>query len=340
MTRTRRTSLKHVPTDFERKEEERKKREVRMIHRRLCKSIQFRSTKDINKMLATGRLGDKPVKFFIVSAHGNISREKVFRMPPNMAAFDLGENEYRGRLVCECLEQPLLDTIIGRKGTHIGSFFNAMLGGKYTPDPTSPLIPQIGYRTPGELAFDIHLDMDETVEDNFDNALGCWDITDAISTFNPMDFNRWYKGVFMAPNKSRHIENPRTPSYKREIKIRNRIKREEGIYLSEVIRILERKYPTSVCFIILSCCMGIGSPERLGTEYPEQPSAYTHYALKGRALGEPVVNLDCSMTCRDLDDDLIEYGNNPSLSMVLRSRSTTDCTIPADELESSPYSPI
>ena len=340
MTRVRRTSLKHVPTEFERKEEERKKRELRMIQRRLCKSIQFRSTKDIHKMLVTGTLGSMPAKFFIVSAHGSISRDKVFRMPPRMAAFDLGENEYRGRLTCECLEQRLLDTIIGRKGTHIGSFFNAMLGGEYTPDPTSPLIPQIGYRTPGELAFDISLGMDETDEDNFDNALGCWDITNAISTFNPMDFTRWYKGVFMAPNKSRHIETPRFPSYKREIKIRNRIKREEGIYLSEVIQILERKYPTSACFIILSCCMGPHLPEQLGTEYPEQPSAYTHYALKGKPLGNPHVNLNCSMKCRELDENLIEYGDNPSLSMVLRSRSLTDCIISADHEESSPYIPL
>ena len=338
--RTRRTSLKHIPTDFERSEEQRKKREVRMINRRLHTSVQFRSTKDINKMLATGRLGDKPVKFFIVSAHGNISREKVFRMPPNMAAFDLGENEYRGRLMCECLEQPLLDTMIGRKGTHIGSFFNAMLGGKYTPDPTNSLIPQIGYRTPGELAFDIDLGMDETVKDNFDNSLGCWDITDAISTFNPMDFTRYRKGTYIAPNKSRFIENPYAPPYKREIKIRKKMKNEDGIYLSEIIQILERKYPTSACFIIVSCCMGPDSPERLGTEYPEQPSAYTHYALKGKALGDPQVDLNCSMTCRDLDENLIEYGNNPSLSMVLRSRHTTECSLPIDHENSSPYTPI
>ena len=97
-----------------------------------------------------------------------------------------------------------------------------MLGGKYTPDPTNSLIPQIGYRTPGELAFDIDLGMDETVKDNFDNSLGCWDITDAISTFNPMDFTRYRKGTYIAPNKSRFIENPYAPPYKREIKIRKK----------------------------------------------------------------------------------------------------------------------
>ena len=311
--------------DFEQREKERKEREVRMIHRRLGMDIRFRSTEDIHSMLTTGKLGDNPVKFFIISAHGSISRKRVFRMPPRMAAFDLAENEYRGRMVCECSEQPLLDTMIGRNGTHIGSFFNAMLGGEYTPNPASPFIPQIGYRTPGELAFDISLSIEDNVENKFDNTLGCWDITDAISTFNPMDFARHIQETYMAPNKSRHVENPRFPSYKREIKIRNRMRSNEGIYLSEVIQIIESKYPDTVCFIMLLCCVSPDSPERLGTEYPEQPAAYTHYALKGEALGEPAVVLDSSIKCRELDPILIEYGNNPNLSMVLRPRRAPEC---------------
>ena len=323
---------------FEKREEERKAREVRMIHRRLGMDIRFRSTEDINNMLVTGRLGDNPAKFFIISAHGYISRKRVFRMPPHMAAFDLAENEYRGRLMCSCLNRPLLNTMIGRKGTNRGSFFNAMLGGEYTPNPTSPLIPQIGYRTPGELAFDINLSINDNDIEKFDDTLGCWDITDAISTFNPMDFTRYVKGTYMAPNKSRHIENPRFPSYKREIKIRNRMRRRRGIYLSEVIQIVERKYPDTVCFFILSCCMALASPERFGTEYPEQPAAYTHYALKGEALGEPAVVLDSSIKCRELDPPLIEYGNNPNLSMVLRPRREPECFI--DYGTSSAYSPI
>jgi hypothetical protein len=290
-------------------------------------------------MLATGRLGDKPAKFFIVSAHGRISRKRVFRMPPRMAVFDLGENEYRGLSVCECLEQPLLNTMIGRKGTRIGSFFNAMLGGEYTPQPTSTLIPQIAYRAPGELVFNSNLGIEEDdASDNYHNSLGCWDITDAISTFNPMDFSRHIQETYIAPNKSRHVENPRFPSYKREIKIRNRMRSNEGIYLSEVIQIVESKYPDTVCFFILSCCVSPDSPERLGTEYPEQPAAYTHYALKGEALGEPAVVLDSSIKCRDLDPPLIEYGNNPNLSMVLRPRREPECFIYYEI--SSPYSPI
>ena len=281
-------------------------------------------------MLATGKLGDNPVKFFIISAHGYISRKKVFRMPPRMAAFDLGENEYRGRLVCSCLENPLLDTMIGRKGTNRGSFFNAMLGGEYTPDPASPLIPQIAYRTPGELAFDIKLDISKEPE-GFQNALGCWDITDAISTFNPMDFTRRRSsGIYINPNRCRQILEPGVQPYWPEVEIRKMMRSIEGTYLSRVIRKLENKYPTSACFIILSCCMGLEYPERLGTEYPDQPSAYTHYALKGEAVGEPAVDLDCSMTCRYLDEDVIDYGANKSFSMVLRS-STTECIEHDDE---------
>ena len=326
--------------DFEKREEERKEREVRMIHRRLGMDIRFRSTEDINSMLVTGKLGDKPVKFFIISTHGLISRKKVFRMPPNMAAFDLGENEYRGRLMCSCLNRPLFDTIIGRKGTNMSSFFNAMLGGEYTPNPTSRLIPQIGYRTPGELAFDILLSIEDNLKGGLDDTLGCWDITDAISTFNPMDFARWRKGSFIAPNSSRFIENPYAPPYKREVNIMNKMDKNSGFYLSKVIQKLERKYPDTVCFISVACCMGLESPERVGTEYPEQPSAYTHYALKGEAIGEPAVDLDCSMTCRVLDENPIDYGHNKSLSMVLRSKNTIKCTIPIDHEKSGPYTPI
>jgi hypothetical protein len=339
MVCTRRSHLKHIPTDFERREEKRKEREVRMIKRRLGMDIRFRSTEDINAMLTTGRLGGKPVKFFIISAHGTISREKVFRMPPNMAVFDVGENEYRGRLLCSCHTQPLFNTIIGRHGTHRGSFFNAMLGGEYTPDPTSSLIPQIGYRTPGELAFDISLSIKDSVKGDLDDTLGCWDITDSISTFNPMDFARYRKGVYVSPNSSRFIENPYAPRYKREVNIMNKMDRNRGMYLSKIIRKLERKYPDTVCFISVACCMGLESPERFGTEYPEQPSAYTHYALKGETLGDPEVDRDCSMTCRDLDN-FIEYGTNTSLSMVLRSSSTTKCYTPLDDEESGPYTPI
>lgn len=326
--------------DFETREEAQKAREVRMIHRRLGMDIRFRSTEDINSMFATGRLGGKPVKCFIISAHGTISRKRVFRMPPHMAAFDLAENEYRGRLMCSCLNRPLFDTMIGRKGTNRGSFFNAMLGGEYTPNPTSPLIPQIAYRTPGELAFDINLSINDNEIEKFDDTLGCWDITDAISTFNPMDFTRYVKGTYMAPNKSRHIENPHVPSYKREIKIRNRMRRRRGIYLSKVIQMVERKYPDTVCFFILSCCMALASPERFGAEYPEQPAAYTHYALKGEPIGDPAVVLDSSIKCRKPYKYPIDYGDNKSLSMVLRPRNTKHCMLPFDSDHSFPYTPI
>jgi hypothetical protein len=288
--------------------------------------IRFRSTKDIQSMLKTGTLGSKPVKFFIVSAHGSISRKDVFRMPPRMAAFDLGENEHRGRLACVCIETPLLDTIIGHNGKHMGSFFNAVLGGEYTPDPTNEFIPQIGYRTPGELAFDISLTIhDDDDNKHLENTLGCWDITHTISTFNPKNFSHYKDESFIGPNRSRKITNPRDGIYCPEMKIKNKMRREEGIRLSEILQILESKYPETVCFVIVSCCMGIDSPELPNTTYPEQPSAYTHYALKGGAIGDPAVDLVPSMKCRELDDYLIDYGTNKSLSMVLRSSNRVEC---------------
>lgn len=310
--------------DFEKKEKERKDREMRMIHRRLATDIQFRSAKHINNMLKTCTLGNKPVKFFIISAHGSISRKDIFRMPPSMAVFDLAENEYRGRTTCACIEEPLLHRMIGRNGVNLGSFFNAVLGGEYTPNPTSSLIRQIAYRTPGELAFDISLHLGDKTDDLF-NALGCWDITRTISTFNPSDFTCYKEGQTIGPNKSRFITRPRDGIYWPETKIKNKMRREQGVYLSEILQILEKEHPETACFVIVSCCMGIDSPELPNTTYPEQPSAYTHYALQGSAMGDPEVDLVKSMQCRDLDDYIIDYGTNNDLSMELRSSKYKEC---------------
>jgi hypothetical protein len=312
--------------DFKKKEKERKNREIRMIHRRLGTDIQFRSAEHIDTMLKTCTLGKKPVKFFIISAHGSISRKDIFRMPSHAAVFDLGENEYRGRLACTCLEPPLLNRMIGHNGENLGNFFNAMLGGEYTPKPTSSMIQQVAYRTPGELAFDISLSLGDKTDDLF-NALGCWDITRTISTFNPTNFTCYIKeGGTIGPNRSRFTTNPRDGIYWPETKIKNKMRRKQGVYLSEVLQILESQYPDTVCFVIVSCCMGIDSPELPNTIYPEQPSAYTHYALKGKAIGDPEVDLIPSMQCRVLDDYLIDYGTNKDLNMVLRSSNITECT--------------
>jgi len=246
-------------------------------------------------------------------------------MPSHAAVFDLAENEYRGRTACICVEEPLLHRIIGRNGVNLGSFFNAMLGGAYTPNPTSSLIKQIAYRTPGELAFDISLSLGDKTDDLF-NALGCWDITRTISTFNPSDFTCYKEGVTIGPNRSRFTTNPRDGIYWPETKIKNKMRREKGVYLSEVLQILEKQYPETVCFVIVSCCMGLNSPELPNTTYPEQPSAYTHYALQGKAMGDPEVDLIPSIQCRDLDDYVIDYGTNKDLTMVLRSSNITECT--------------
>jgi hypothetical protein len=247
-------------------------------------------------------------------------------MPSHAAVFDLAENEFRGHTTCVCIEEPLLHRMIGRCGVNLGSFFNAMLGGEYTPNPTSSLIKQIAYRTPGELAFDISLGLGEKTDTIF-NTLGCWDITNTISTFNPSDFTCYRKGVTIGPNKSREITRPRDGIYWPEMKIKNKMARKQGVRLSEVLQILEKQYPETVCFVIVSCCMGIDSPELPNATYPEQPSAYTHYALQGSAQGDPEVDLVHSMLCRGLDDYVIDYGANKDLSMELRSSECKECPV-------------
>jgi len=222
-------------------------------------------------------------------------------MPPHIAAFDLAENEFRGRTVCTSLDQVMLDVMIGKNGKNLPMFFNAMLGGKGPPDPYSCL-PQIGYRTPGQLTYDIRLSINDEEKD-FRDSHGCWDVTDAISTFSPTDFSYYEKGVFineeegsyidaeakfMDPVKRRHITQPGAPQYKPEVEVRDMLKRSGSKpLLSEVIHTIKSKYPNTVCFIIVSACVGIKLPERPINVIPEQPPAYTHYALQGRARGDP-----------------------------------------------------
>ena len=294
-------------------------RELQMIRHRNRMDILFRSTEDITNMISTVKLGNMPVKFFIISAHGTMSRKDVFRMPPHMAAFDLAENEYRGHTTCTSLDQPLLELIIGEDGRSIEGFFNAMLGGRDPPDPLE-LIPQIAYRTPGQLAYDIRLTIKEEEKD-FRDALGCWDVTDAMPTFSPTDFSYSEKGVFideedgtyidaegkfMDPAKRRRITYPDAPQYKSEVEIRTKMRRKEGIHLREVLQTLETQYPNTVCFIIVSCCVDLRSPEIPGNEFPPQPSAYTQYALRGRARGAPSSKQTLSMK-----------GRNPGIYSIL-----------------------
>ena len=160
----------------EERERYRRDRELKMIQRKNRMDILFRSTEDITNMFRTLRLGDMPVKFFIISCHGAMSRKRVFRMPPHMAVFDLAENEYRGHTTCSSLDQPLLELIVGENGRSLPGFFNAMLGGRSPPDP-SKLIPQISYRTPGQLAFNLQLSIQKE-QVHFRNSLGCWDVTE------------------------------------------------------------------------------------------------------------------------------------------------------------------
>lgn len=273
--------------------------------------ILFRSTEDITNMFSKLKLGGMPVKLFIISCHGDMSRKDVFRMPPHMAVFDLAENEYRGHTTCSSLDQPLLELVVGENGRSLPGFFNAMLGGRGPPDPDT-LIPQIAYRTPGQLAYNIRLSIKEDEKD-FRDALGCWDVTDAISTFNPTNFSYYEKGAFldeedgtyidakgkfMNPVERRRITYPGAPQYKSEVTIRNKMLKKGGVHLHKVLQTLETQYPNTVCFIIVSCCVGLDSPEIPGNSFPPQPSAYTQYALQGEARGAPPSNRILSMTGR------------------------------------------
>ena len=79
--------------------------------------------------------------------------------------------------------------------------------------------------------------------------------------------------------------------------------------LSEVIHTIKSKYPNTVCFFIVSVCVGIKLPERPINVIPEQPPAYTHYALQGRARGDPS-NLPESLIGRAVGNVPFPYLDN------------------------------
>jgi len=292
------TTSHRVIKDFEKIEENRRIRELRVIRRRMG-TIEFRTPKAINKMLkyTPYRLLNMPVKFFIISCHGSISRKKVFRMPPHMAAFDMAENEFRG---CELVnphdDLSIFDTIIGVDGSNLGMFFNAMLGGESPPDPLGA-IPQIGYRAPGDLMYDFYLSLSNSAGlKDFNKTHGCWDITDAISTFNPFDFTYYDRSEdrYIEPSVRRtktilsyEKRNLVAPPYKPEDEIVTMLRRDTvNTHMSDVVHTLEEKYPNTVCFIILHCCAGIIDSELPTNIIPEQPPAISHWAF-GNAVGVP-----------------------------------------------------
>ena len=284
-----------------------RRREIQEKQERDARDALFRTPGAIAAMVSSTppRLGPLAVKLFLVSCHGSISRTRVFRVPDGIAAFDLAENEYRGLDTCSTLDQPLFDVMIGPNGSNIFSFFNAMLGGKHPPDPLK-LIPQIGYRTPGDLMYDFKLSIYNDDEYDFNNAHGCWDITDTLPTFNPHDFT--YRilddkspkyGNYVDPNVRRQQTAPGAIPYKREGDIRDRMASDRGIYASEVCSILRRKYPNTACFIMISSCAGISRAERNTNVIPAQPPAHSHYALNLSAIGHPPNDLVRSLKGRE-----------------------------------------
>jgi len=250
----------------------------------------FRTPSALQTMLTRypPTIGNLPARLFLLSCHGCINRTKIMRVPRRIAAFDLAEGDYRGHETMCILDAPLLDVMIGSQGVNIGKFFNAMMGGKHGDDP-SHIIPQIGYRAPGDLMFNFNLGIQSSDSNNFSATHGCWDITDTVNSFDPKAFS--YKSPdtdqYVDPNKRREITRYGAPPHEKVLPVRELLMRKGGAYISDVFDVLQQLHPSTVCFVFISTCANICNSEPKGVAIPLQPPARTHHAIDRSALGAP-----------------------------------------------------
>jgi len=250
----------------------------------------FRTPSALQTMLARDphRIGNLPARLFLLSCHGCIDRKKIMRVPRHIAAFDLAEGDYRGYVSLCILDRQLFNVMIGSYGANIGNFFNAMMGGEHRDDPRH-IIPQIGYRAPGDLMFDFNLEIRSSDSNNFSATHGCWDITDTVISFDPEAFS--YKSPrtnqYVDPNKRREITRYGQPPHEVIPSVNRLLMREGGAYISDVFDKLQQLHPSTVCFVFISTCANICGPEPKGAAIPSQPSARTHHALDRSAIGVP-----------------------------------------------------
>jgi hypothetical protein len=233
-------------------------------------------------------IGNLPVRLFVLSCHGCIDRTKIMTVPRRIAAFDLAEGDYRGHETSCILDPPLFNVMIGSNGANIGRFINAMMGGKHEDDPLH-IIPQIGYRAPGDRMFNFDLEIREDDKDNFSATHGCWDITDTIASFDPkaFSFKSSVTGQYIDPNKRREITREDQPPHKEVLPVRELLRQKGGVYLGDIFYMLQQMHPSTVCFVFISTCANICDTEPTEAFRPLQPAAHTHFALDMSARGIP-----------------------------------------------------
>ena len=250
----------------------------------------FRTPSALQTMLTRypPNIGNLPARLFLLSCHGCIDRTKIMRVPRHIAAFDLAESDYRGYEQLCTLVHPLLDVMIGSGGANLGNFFNAMMGGEHGDDPRH-IVPQIGYRAPGDLMFNFDLEIRRREKDDFNATHGCWDLTDTVTSFDPtvFSFKSPRTGLYVDPNKRREITRYGEPPHKNVSPVNKLLLREEGAYISDVFDVLQRIYPSTVCFVFICTCASLCDSEPEGVVIPRQPPAHTQYALDRSAIGVP-----------------------------------------------------
>jgi len=177
--------------------------------------------------------------------------------------------------------EKILHVMFGLNGSNMETFFNAMLGGDVKGDDPKYLavIPQIAYTTPGHSMYDYYLKIDE---DNETELCGCWNITNALPTFNPANFKAMDPMVSNDPNVNRETSNPDQPLYEPEVEIRDLLK--QGTYASRILPMIQEKYPGKYCFVTVLCCAALSAPLPASFEAPVQPPTMSHFAIDRRGV--------------------------------------------------------
>lgn len=262
----------------------------------------FRNLPILQQMLRDHRRGTlfslygNSVKFVLVIAHGYIVGTTA--CPRNMGIFHITENEARNNPVGGDKVVPVLEAILGERGTQFSTFLTSKLG---TIHSENPIVDSVAYSTSGpDQMPEFHLwKTGSRGPDRLNNITGVFDITSSLQgeTFDPSDFNYL---------DTRTPEQRRPGRYKELLPLTDRLRGSAGSQyhskgsafnfgtsLGALCREFQdpafsrsqmTNYDTSLCFMFVICCTGVdpalsvANASTLKSRFP----AYTSYEVPFR----------------------------------------------------------
>lgn len=281
---------------FEEKQEK-QTRAWRALQAKKEQDALFRSPSMLWAMTSTkpSLLGGKSVRYFLVNCHGGIRRKEIVRVPHNMAAFDLAENECRGARIDSSIIPTYLNVMIGKNGINLPFFMQAMVGGRGPRDDPGNMVSHIAYRSPGDIMYDVDLGFSEEE----DSTLGCWELTNNIEfdmNFDPSDFKDFDPaGHHTMQSRHQYLHT----KYNSIDEINELLTSESGTYMSTIFSELKKICKSDIFFVFLISCVSLMAENKMKRdELPSQPAAMSHYAMDYTAKGVPS-GIKSSMKGRD-----------------------------------------